>query len=279
METAKPIGANRKILVADDDRSICAALSHLLERSGFATVAAYDGTAALAFVVRQEPDAVILDYCIGDMDGVDLLRRIRQVKPNLPVIVITAFPGVREAVRVMKLGACEYLTKPFDHGELLRLLTIVLTEHAGRTSPAVSEATLTLWHTMGSSSKVAELVAEVNHVARTNFSVLIFGETGTGKELVAREVHRLSDRSGGPFVPVDCGAIPESLFENELFGHEKGAFTGASDRGLGKLMARCFSTKCPTCRSARKRSSCGCYRKGLSTGSVAPSLCRLTLAF
>jgi two-component system nitrogen regulation response regulator GlnG len=166
---------------------------------------------------------------------------------RVPVIMLTAYPAISDAVKAIKLGAADYLSKPFDHEALLRSLTRLITNPS---TPAANQSTkdLSVRHSeapspsgllreMGPSRHVQDLVAAVTRVAKTDFSVLVVGETGVGKELIVRAIHHASARVGGPFVPLDCGAISESLFENELFGHEKGSFTGATEKAAGKFEA------------------------------------------
>ncbi len=216
-------------------------LARLLSRHNFATRVASDGDIALSTVLQRRPAAMILDYRMERMDGISLLARLHELEVIIPVIMLTAYPAIADAVKAIKLGACEYLTKPFDHEQLLRLLMRVVSSAPDKEASARKRESLTpmaaLLRDMGPSRQVQELVAAVARVARTNFSVLIVGETGAGKELLARAIHAASTRAAGPFVALDCGAISESLFENELFGHEKGSFTGATDKAAGKFEA------------------------------------------
>jgi two-component system nitrogen regulation response regulator GlnG len=227
------------VLVVDDHEEMRHTLLRLLERHHFITQAANDGDAALSCILQRTPAAMILDYRMARMDGICLLARLRELDLNFPVIMLTAFPAVADAVRAIKLGACEYLAKPFDHEELLRTLRRAIGTALG--GEALKNGCLTptaaLVRDMGSSRQVQELVAAVARVARTVFSVLIVGETGVGKELLARAIHAASARAAGPFVAVDCGAISEALFENELFGHEKVSFTSATGQAAGKFEA------------------------------------------
>jgi DNA-binding NtrC family response regulator len=228
------------VLIVDDNEEMCETLARLLRRHDFVTHTASDGDVALSCILQRPPAAMILDYRMDRVDGICLLARLRELGIRVPVIMLTAYPAVADAVKAIKLGAFDYLAKPFDHEHLLRLLARLI-DNPPKDPPARQNAAFTpltrMFREMGPSRQVQELMAGVARVARTDFSVLIVGETGAGKELIARTIHNASARSQGPFVAVDCGAISESLFENELFGHEKGSFTGATDRAAGRFEA------------------------------------------
>ncbi|HEV3112487.1 MAG TPA: sigma-54 dependent transcriptional regulator [Candidatus Binataceae bacterium] len=229
------------VLIVDDNEEMCQTLARLLKRHDFVTRAASDGDLALSCILQHPPAAMILDYQMERVDGICLLARLRELEVTVPVIMLTAYPAISDAVKAIKLGACDYLAKPFDHEQLLRLLRRLINNPAAKNQAARKTDGVTpmagLLRDMGPSRQVQELVAAVGRVAKTDFSVLIVGETGAGKELLARAIHAASARAAGPFVAVDCGAISESLFENELFGHEKGSFTGAIDKAAGKFEA------------------------------------------
>jgi two-component system nitrogen regulation response regulator GlnG len=180
---------------------------------------------------------------LPDMDGMQIMKGAKALDEDLPVILITGYPEIRGAVAAMRAGAHDYLAKPLKHHEVLRVVFRALNERALkrklRRLACQIEDESSLRESMGPSSVVKRLIADVSRVAGTNFSVLILGETGSGKELVARAIHQSSPRCQAPFMVVDCGAIPETLLESELFGHEKGAYTGADRQKIGKLeMAR-----------------------------------------
>ncbi len=213
-----------KVLIVDDLEEARWALSNLIRLAGFAPVAVASGEEALARVRHEAPDVVLLDVRLPDMDGFEVLTRVKAHDKTVPVIMVTAYGKTHDAVRAIRAGAYDYVAKPFTHEDILLTVRRALAEQAlNRPGPADGS----LLDCMGKSAAVQHILTEMEQVARTNFSVLLMGETGTGKELVAQAVHAGSPRAAKPFVAVDCGAIPESLIESELFGHEKGAFTGA----------------------------------------------------
>lgn len=229
-----------RVLIVDDEKDFCDILYRVVKKAGFTALIAHDGEMALEMARIGLPDIVLLDVRMPGMDGIEVLRRVKKLNPALPVLMVTAYSGVHDAVEAMKEGAYDYLPKPLDNHALLEKIktaishNICLTE---RTEPTKkSDLTLAeMKRLMGPSSNIARLISDVNLVAGSNFSVVIQGETGSGKELVAQAIHRLSARSKKSMVPVDCGAIPETLFESEVFGHEKGAFTGAVANRAGKF--------------------------------------------
>jgi DNA-binding NtrC family response regulator len=184
---------------------------------------------------------VLLDVMMPGMDGMEVLRRAKKLNPRLPVMMFTAYGGIDGAVQAIKEGADDYLSKPVDHSELVdklkRALSNRLPVKPQTEAPDRSRhATIAKLHEMmGPSDAISQIIAEISLVAPSNFSVVIQGETGTGKELVAGALHQASLRATAPLIPVDCGAIPETLFESELFGYEKGAFTGAVGEKPGKF--------------------------------------------
>jgi two-component system nitrogen regulation response regulator GlnG len=175
------------------------------------------------------------------MDGMELMRKVREIDPELPVILMTGYAEVQGAVRAIRAGAHDYLAKPFDHSEVLRVVLRALNERRlkldlKRLADHVHNV-LSPRETFGPSGAAGGVIAAIERVAKSNLSVLIVGETGSGKEVVARAIHQASGRARHPFGPVDCGAIPEMLFESELFGHERGSFTGADQQTVGKIEA------------------------------------------
>lgn len=231
--------AQHTVVIIDDEKDLCELLSHLMKKEGCAVYTAEDGRSGIGLVKRYKPDVVLLDIRLPDLDGIEVMQRCKQDFPHLPVVLMTAYAEVKGAIEAMKRGAHDYLTKPLEHQEVLRVMTRAITEGNLKRELATISSQLTddlsLRKTMGPSDAVNRLLSKVTRVAASDFTVIIYGETGSGKELVARAIHHLSPRSGGPFVAVDCGALQESLLESELFGHEKGAFTGAHTRKTGKF--------------------------------------------
>ncbi|OLC06815.1 MAG: hypothetical protein AUH42_04760 [Gemmatimonadetes bacterium 13_1_40CM_70_11] len=222
--------ANARILVVDDDPELRALLDEMLRRRGLDVATAEDGDVALTRIASDPPTAVVLDVKMPRSNGLDVLVEIKRLRPEIPVIILTAHGDVAMAVEAMRRGAADYLGKPFRQQDLLMSIDRaverrgLLTRGAAARTPGTPSK---LVEQMGPSRQVQEVVHQVSSVAKSDLTVLIQGETGTGKELVARAVHELSDRGRGTFVALDCGAMPETLMESELFGHAKGAFTGA----------------------------------------------------
>jgi len=227
------------VLIVDDDKNICAILAALMKKEGLEAMVAYDGEKALKTVQANSPDLLLVDMMLPGMDGMEVLRKTRELDPDLPVVFITAHADSRGAVKAIKEGAHDYLSKPFDNYEVTRVAHRALAERGLKLKVRALSNQLKgsspLQEKMGPSDVVARLVSELNRVAESDFTVIIIGETGSGKEVVARAIHETSSRSKGPFIPVDCGAIPETLLESELFGHERGAFTGAEVQKPGKF--------------------------------------------
>jgi len=234
---------NSKILIVETDLHVSALLSEYVEKEGLIPLVAHTGEAALEKVRSEHADALIADLKLPDMDGMQIMKGAKALDEDLPVILITGFPEIRGAVAAMRAGAHDYLAKPLKHHEVLRVVFRALNERAlkrklRRLSSQIQDES-SLRESMGPSDAVSRVISDVTRVAKTNFSVLILGETGTGKELVAHAIHQISPRSESPFMAVDCGAIPETLLESELFGHERGAYTGADRQKIGKFeMAR-----------------------------------------
>jgi len=225
-------------LVVDDDPEIREILTQILETEGIRVISAPDGPQALQQIHFASPDAVVLDVRMPGLSGIDVLKKIRETDDDLPVVLITGFADIYQAVEAVKEGAYDYLPKPFENAEVVRTIRRALSEGQLKKKLKALSRTLGisgLIETMGPSDKVARLAAEVHSVAQSDYSVVIVGETGSGKELVAKAIHGDSARSKAPFIAVDCGAIPEPLLESELFGHEKGSFTGAERQKLGKF--------------------------------------------
>jgi DNA-binding NtrC family response regulator len=232
-----PNGA--RVLIVDDDHDISLMLSALMKREGLTSMVAPDGETALKMVPVSKPGMLLVDVKMPGIDGMEVLKRIKETDPELPVVLITAYAEIPASVAAMRAGAFDYLAKPFDHSEVIRVVRAALAERERRRrsqAEAIS-ADNCLRVMMGPSDAVTRIIREVNRVAPSDFSVIIQGETGSGKELVARAIYQLSLRAGAPFIPLDCGAIPETLIESELFGYQKGAFTGAVGPKAGKFEA------------------------------------------
>jgi DNA-binding NtrC family response regulator len=228
-----------RILVVDDEPSIRKVLEAHLTRDGYAVDAAADGTAAVGLLAERPYDLVISDLKMPHMGGLELLAHVRQQLPGLPLIVVTAHGTVDVAVEALKLGAHDFITKPFDLEEMnAAVAKAIAVEKARRRSvqddPSWQDPA-GRFDLIGRTPAMERVYALIERVAASPTTVLIEGESGTGKELVARALHGQSSRREQPFVAVNCGAIPENLFESELFGHEKGAFTGAASAKPGRF--------------------------------------------
>ena len=226
-----------KILVVDDENSLRELLSILLQREGYLVEQAVDGVAAFALAQENTYDLIISDIQMPKMTGIELLRQLREEDNDVTVMMITAFSSTEEAVEAMKLGAYDYITKPFKNDEIRLVIKNALEreqlQQENRQLKQQLGQRFSFHNLIGNSPAMSKLIALLERVAPSQVNVLITGESGTGKELVAKALHQNSDRKNQPFVPINCGAIPENLLESELFGHEKGAFTGANRRKEG----------------------------------------------
>jgi DNA-binding NtrC family response regulator len=224
------------ILVVDDDDSLRATLRTLLEGAGYTVTEAADGGRALRVLQREQIDLVLTDLVMPGVTGEQLVAQAKQTYPDVPVVAMTSFASVRSAAEITRLGAAEYLTKPADLPRLRSVLESVLNEWKPRRQRRLERLTgRHLQGVIGRSRAMQELFRQVARVAPSRVPVLITGETGTGKELIARALHRASGLDA--FVPVNCGAIPAGLLESELFGHVRGAFTGADRDRVGLFEA------------------------------------------
>jgi DNA-binding NtrC family response regulator len=226
------------ILVVDDEPNVRESFRLVLE-DAYEVIDVPDGQRALDAVRASQVDLVLLDIRLPEMDGIEVLERIKSIDEGVEVILVTAVKTVRTAVEAMKLGAFDYVTKPFDEDELLSLVRRALQKRSLEREVTFLRGELARQHDrediVGEHPEMQKLSRLISQVARTTTTVLITGESGTGKELIARAVHYRGPRRDKPFVPVNPAAIPESLVESELFGHEKGAFTGAHQRKLGRF--------------------------------------------
>ncbi len=227
------------ILIADDEFSVRDALARWLRKDGYEVATAEDAHAALRLAAERAFDAAILDVKMPGMDGIELLGRLLERDPDLPAIIITAYASVDTAVSALKRGAFDYVTKPVDPEELSHLVARAIEQRRLRRENSTLRRTIddlvTVDEIVGESPAIRKVMELVRHVAATDATVLVTGESGTGKELIARAVHANSERRYHPIIPVNCGAVPDALLESELFGHEKGAFTGADHRRKGKI--------------------------------------------
>jgi DNA-binding NtrC family response regulator len=228
-----------KILVVDDEEIMRCSLSDWLKEDGYDVLAVEDGYQALEKIKKEEWDLAVVDLKMPKMDGIEVLKKVNKSKPGLPVIIITAYATVDSAVMAIKEGAADYIVKPFNPEEISRVVAR-LVEHQRLIKDNIrlrKELTkrFKFQDLVGKSPNMLKVIEMIKTVAPTNSTVLIRGESGTGKELVARAIHELGSRKKFPFVAAACGAIPESLLEAELFGYEKGAFTGAFSQHKGRI--------------------------------------------
>ncbi len=229
--------SGKTILVVDDEKSIRITLRMILEYSNYTVQEAANGTEALSSARKRRPDLVLLDIKMPGMDGMEVLESLHQDYPDLPIIILSGHGSVQTAVQAVKIGAFDFLEKPPQKDRIL--LSI---QNALKLNQLIAQEKATFRdqpefpvEMIGSSPNIQQLLSVIRKVAPSDLSVLVRGESGTGKELVAQMLHRLSNRNDAPFIQVNCAAIPEDLIENELFGHEKGSYSGASERRQGKF--------------------------------------------
>ena len=224
------------ILIVDDEESVRKSLADVMRDEGYEVVTASSGMEGIEVLAEAQPSLALLDIAMPVMDGIETLRRIRELRPDLPVIMVTGHGTIETAVKTTKMGAYDFIVKPPE----LQHLTLVVKHGIEETRLREENASLKLsierrHEIVGESEKINSLKQQIGLAGPTNGWVLIHGESGTGKELVARAIHRASRRANGPFVEVNCAAIPQELIESELFGHERGSFTGATGMKRGKF--------------------------------------------
>jgi len=227
-----------RLLVVDDEPNVRYSIKKRLESESLDVAVAETGRQGVELAGQLHPDAVILDVRLADMSGMEVFDRLRELDPRVPVIIITAFAATETAIDAMKRGAFEYLLKPVDFHQLREVVQRALELSRFRHVPAVfgdEEPAEDAERIVGHSPSMQEVYKAIGRVAPRDVTVLILGESGTGKELVARALFHHSARTGAPFLAINCAAIPETLLESELFGHERGAFTGAERRRIGKF--------------------------------------------
>jgi DNA-binding NtrC family response regulator len=228
-----------KVLIVEDKESMAQMLRETLELEGYETVVAKDGAEGIKRIKDTKVDIILTDLKLPKKDGLKVLKESKEKNPLIPVIVMTAFGSIETAVTAMKLGASDFITKPLDTDHLLMLIKRALENQRLITENILLKdklsAELGMPTIIGKSTMMEDVANHIQKVASAKTSVLLLGESGTGKELFARAIHFLSPRKEHPFIPINCAAIPRELLESELFGYEKGSFTGAENRKLGKF--------------------------------------------
>lgn len=228
----------KKILIIDDDLDMCLLLSKFLSKKGYEVETAHSGNKGLAKFKEGHYDIVLCDYRLGDKEGKDVLIEIKEHAPHTIVLIITGYSDIKTAVDVIKLGAYDYITKPLIPDEVLNVLNAAVDQpelsRPVLSAPATTtkaggkkQAVLNNEYLVGEAGATQELYRQIEIVAPTNYSIILYGESGTGKEVIAKTIHSMSDRADKPFVAMDCGTLSKELAGSELFGHVKGAFTGA----------------------------------------------------
>lgn len=227
---------NPKILLVEDDTNIATGLQKVMRANGYDVTALSRGDTGLERALAEPFDVVVTDLKLPGLDGLDLVRQLHQAKPKLPIILITAHGTTEVAIEATKWGAFDYVPKPFEVDELLDLTAKALESSRLMSEPVeMGEAASSRTAIVGKSRVMQGIYKEIGRIAATSVTALIRGDTGTGKELIARAIYQHSDRAAAPFIAINCAAIPEALLESELFGHERGSFTGADARRIGRF--------------------------------------------
>jgi two-component system nitrogen regulation response regulator NtrX len=228
--------SNEIVLIVDDEESVRNSLAGVMKDEGYEVVAAASGKEGIDLLNETQPSLALLDIAMPGMDGIETLQRIREIRPDMPVIMVTGHGTIETAVKTTKIGAYDFIVKPPELEHLTLVVKHGLEEARLREeNESLRKSIERRQELVGESARIKTLKREISLAGPTNGWVLIHGESGTGKELVARALHRASRRSSGPFVEVNCAAIPQELIESELFGHEKGSFTGATGMKRGKF--------------------------------------------
>ncbi len=228
--------SKKTILIVDDEQGIRESLTGIFEDEGYEVLTASSAEEALATLKERTPDIIFLDVWLPEMDGLEALSKINEMEKGIPIIIISGHANIEIAIKATRLGAYDFLEKPLSLDKVLLVVQRALERKRLELENMALKADLEKkWQLVGDSDKVQSLKQQIELAAQRNSRVLILGESGTGKELVARLLHENGPRASGPFIEVNCAAIPQELIESELFGHEKGSFTGASERKIGKF--------------------------------------------
>jgi DNA-binding NtrC family response regulator len=226
---------NFSILIVDDEKNVVNLLEKMLKKQGYTTYCAYNGKEALDIIDINQIDLVISDIRMPEIDGISLLKKVKEVDPAIEFMLITAFATVETAVEALRIGARDYIIKPFNLEDITAAIDKITKSAADEDIQDVDQADKNETYLKSESPKMIKLMELIRQVADTRATVMIYGETGTGKELAAKALHTMSSRRDKPFIKVNCAAIPENLLESELFGYEKGAFTGAVTKKPGRF--------------------------------------------
>ncbi len=229
---------SKRILIIDDDLDMCALLSRFLAKKGYSAEVAHSASKGIAKIAEGFFDIVLCDFRLGDKDGKDVLVKIKEMSPETIVIIITGYSDIKIAVDVIKLGAFDYITKPLVPDEVINVIEKALSEPSDEDiTPSVTKPvaknkksyviSANKEFLVGQDGETAQLYKQIEIVASTNYSIILYGESGTGKEVIAKTIHEYSNRKDKPFIAMDCGTLSKELAGSELFGHVKGAFTGA----------------------------------------------------
>ncbi|MCX8014545.1 MAG: sigma-54 dependent transcriptional regulator, partial [candidate division WOR-3 bacterium] len=224
------------ILIIDDEARVREMYAAILTDAGYQVILAEDGEGGLHSALNNNVNLVLLDLVLPDINGIDVLTQILQNKPSLPVIMISGYASIDNAVQATKIGAYDFLEKPIEREKMLiKVRNALALDEKEKEIARLRKEALQRYQMVGFSFAMRQIFTMIDNVAQSNATVLITGESGVGKELIARAIHNQSKRANGPFVKINCAAMPETLIESELFGYEKGAFTGAYTQKKGKL--------------------------------------------